>query len=70
MLSQITEKLNTPTDYESFIVIEKNESLLVRHKHASFPLKSDSKASDFRTNPNSCANKSRKLATCTFKEVT
>ena len=69
MLSQITEKLNTPTDYESFIVIEKNESLLVRHKHP-FPLKSDSKASDFRTNPNSCANKSRKLATCTFKEVT
>ena len=33
MLSQITEKLNTPKDYESFIVIEKNESLLVRHKH-------------------------------------
>ena len=33
MLSQIREKLNTPTDYESFIAIEKTESLLVKQKN-------------------------------------
>ena len=58
MLSQIREKLNTPTDYELFIAIEKSESLLVRHKNI-LSSKSDSKASDFRKNPTSCANKSR-----------